>query len=227
MLEMRVFLSLLMPALLSVAMAAPDPNPARFANEINAFDAADAKSPPEKGGIVFTGSSSIRMLKLAKVFPDLKALNRGFGGSHISEVNHYLDRCVLRYEPSTVVFYCGGNDLWDKKSPEQVEEDFTELRTRLFAKVPEARLIVMAIRPSPARVSIREVEAAMNLRFKKAAEADKRIIYVAGSWERFLEDAGKPEPKLFIKDGLHMSDAGYAIWKELLTPLLEKRPVSR
>jgi lysophospholipase L1-like esterase len=32
---------------------------------------------------------------------------------------------------------------------------------------------------------------------------------------------------LFIKDGLHMSDAGYAIWKELLTPLLEKRPVSR
>jgi lysophospholipase L1-like esterase len=224
---MRFFLNLLMPALLSVAMAAPDPNPARFANEINAFDAADAKSPPEKGGIVFTGSSSIRMLKLAKVFPDLKALNRGFGGSHISEVNHYLDRCVLRYEPSTVVFYCGGNDLWDKKSPEQVEEDFTEFRTRLFAKVPEARLIVMAIRPSPARVSIREVEAAMNLRFKKAAEADKRIIYVAGSWERFLEDAGKPEPKLFIKDGLHMSDAGYAIWKELLTPLLGKRPVSR
>jgi lysophospholipase L1-like esterase len=227
MLGMRFFLNLLMPALLSVAMAAPDPNPARFANEINAFDAADAKSPPEKGGIVFTGSSSIRMLKLAKVFPDLKALNRGFGGSHISEVNHYLDRCVLRYEPSTVVFYCGGNDLWDKKSPEQVEEDFTEFRTRLFAKVPEARLIVMAIRPSPARVSIREVEAAMNLRFKKAAEADKRIIYVAGSWERFLEDAGKPEPKLFIKDGLHMSDAGYAIWKELLTPLLGKRPVSR
>jgi lysophospholipase L1-like esterase len=220
---MRFFLTLLMPALLSAAMAAPDPNPARFANEINAFDSADAKSVPEKGGIVFTGSSSIRMLKLAKVFPDLKALNRGFGGSHISEVNHYLDRCVLRYEPSTVVFYCGGNDLWDKKSPEQVEEDFTEFRTRLFAKVPEARLIVMAIRPSPARVSIREVEAAMNLRFKGAAEADKRIIYVAGSWERFLEDAGKPEPKLFIKDGLHMSDAGYAIWKELLTPLLEKR----
>jgi lysophospholipase L1-like esterase len=213
---------LLFPVLLSLANAAPDPDPARFANEIKVFDAADAKSPPEKGGIVFTGSSSIRMLSLPKVFPGLKALNRGFGGSHISEVNHYLDRCVLRYEPSTVVFYCGGNDVWDKKSPDQVEEDFTEFRTRLFAKVPEARLIVMAIRPSPARVSIRQVEAAMNLRFQKVAEADKRITYVAGSWDRFLEDAGKPEPMLFIKDGLHMSDAGYAIWKELLTPLLEK-----
>lgn len=224
---MRFILTLLLPAFLSVAVAvaAPDPDPARFANEIKAFDEADAKSPPEKGGIVFTGSSSIRMLSLPKVFPGLKALNRGFGGSHISEVNHYLERCVLRYEPSTVVFYCGSNDVWDKKTPEQVEEDFTEFRTRLFAKVPEAKLIVMAIRPSPARVSIREVEAAMNLRFKKAAAADQRITYVAGSWDRFLEDAGKPQPKLFIVDGLHMSDAGYAIWKELLTPLL-KVPVA-
>lgn len=219
---MRFLLTLLLPALLSFAHAAPDPDPARFAKEIQAFDKADAKNPPEKGGIVFTGSSSIRMLSLPKVFPGLKALNRGFGGSHISEVNHYLDRCVLRYEPSTVVFYCGGNDLWDKKSPEQVEEDFTEFRTRLFAKVPGARLIVMAIRPSPARVSIREVEAAMNARFKKAAEADKRITYVAGSWDRFLGDAGKPQPELFVADGLHMNDAGYAVWKELLTPLLEK-----
>ena len=60
---------------------------------------------------------------------------------------------------------------------------------------------------------------------KKAAEADKRITFVSGSWDRFLEDAGKPEPKLFIADGLHMSDAGYAIWNELLTPLL-KVPVA-
>lgn len=219
---MRFFLTLLLPALLSFAQGAPDPDPARFANEIKAFDEADAKSPPAKGGIVFTGSSSIRMLNLPKVFPSLRALNRGFGGSHISEVNHYLDRCVLRYEPSTVVFYCGGNDVWDKKTPDQVEEDFTEFRTRLFAKVPEVRLIVMAIRPSPARISIRKVEAAMNLRFKKAAEADKRISYIAGSWDRFLEDAGKPKSEFFVADGLHMSAAGYVIWKELLTPLLEE-----
>lgn len=217
---MRFLLMLLLPTLLSVARAAPDPDPARFAKEIQAFDSVDAKSPPEKGGIVFTGSSSIRMLSLPKVFPGLKALNRGFGGCHISEVNHYLDRCVLRYEPSTVVFYCGGNDLWDKKSPEQVEEDFTEFRTRLFAKVPKAKLIVMAIRPSPARESIREVEAAMNLRFRKAAEEDPRIICVSGSCDRFLDAAGKPVPNLYVADGLHMSAAGYAIWKELLMPLL-------
>lgn len=206
-----------------LAIAAPDPDPGRFANEIAAFDAADAKAPPAKGGIVFTGSSSIRLLDLNQVFPGLKALNRGFGGSHISEVNHYLDRCVLRYEPSLVILYCGGNDLADKKSPEQVEEDFSEFHRRLFERVPEAKLIVLAVRPSPQRESIRALEADLNARFKRAAEADKRITYVAGSCDRFLDKDGKPIRELFVADGLHMSDAGYAIWKELLTPLLPKQ----
>lgn len=208
-------------ALAAPLFAAPDPNPERFAKEIEAFDAADAKNPPEKGGIVFTGSSSIRLFDIPKFLPDIKALNRGFGGSHISEVNHYLDRCVLRYEPSLVVFYCGGNDLWDKKTPEQVEEDFTEFRTRFFEKLPDAKLIVLAVRPSPSRISIIKTEADLNARFRKAAESDKRITYLPDSCDRYLDKDGKPIPNLFVQDGLHMSDAGYEIWKEFLTPYLK------
>jgi lysophospholipase L1-like esterase len=209
------------PAPAATTEAAPDPKPSRFQKEIDAFDAADAKSPPEKGGIVFTGSSSIRLLNIPEFFPDIKALNRGFGGSHISDVNHYLEKVVLRYEPSLVVFYCGGNDLWDKKSPAQVEEDFTEFRTRLFKKVPEAKLLVLAVRPSPQRISIKDKEADLNERFRKAAEADKRITYIAGSCDRYLDAAGKPIKELFVEDGLHMSRAGYEIWKEILTPYLK------
>lgn len=216
----RLFCAFLFASAVSLH-AAPDPNPARFAKEIDAFDAADAKTPPEKGGIVFTGSSSIRLLNIPKFFPDIKALNRGFGGSHISEVNHYLDRCVLRYEPSLVVFYCGGNDLWDKKTPEQVEEDFTEFRTRLFEKLPQAKLIVLAVRASPARESIRSIEADLNDRFRKAAEGDKRITYLVDSSDRYLDKMGKPILERFVADGLHMSDAGYEVWKEFLTPYLK------
>ena len=210
----------------SLVQAAPDPAPARFAKEIEAFDVADQKSAPPKGGIVFTGSSSIRLLDIPKYFPGIEALNRGFGGAHISDVNHYLERCLLRYEPSLVVFYCGGNDLWDKKSPEQVEEDFTEFRNRLFKRVPEAKLLVLAVRPSPSRISIRDKEADLNERFRKAAEGDKRITYIGGTCDRYLDESGKPIPKYFVEDGLHMSPAGYEIWKEILTPHL-KVPVAR
>jgi lysophospholipase L1-like esterase len=217
---MKRFLLLFLIPAFGFSEVLPEPDFGRFAGEIEAFDKADAENPPEKGGIVFTGSSSIRLLNLTKVFPGVKALNRGFGGSRMPELNHFLERCVLRYEPATVVFYGGGNDLWDGKTPEQVEKDFHEFRDRVFAKVERARMIVLAVRPSPARESIRAQEAELNRRYKLAADADKRITFVPGSWDRFLDEAGVPKPELYAEDRLHMSDAGYEIWHELLVPLL-------
>ena len=202
--------------------AVEDPNPTRFAKDIAAFDAQDEKSSPKKGGIVFSGSSSIRLLDIPKVFPDIKALNRGFGGCEISDLNHYLERVLLRYEPSLVVFYCGTNDVWKKKSPDRVSEDFEEYTRRLFERCPDAKLIVLAIRPSPARKTIRAIEAELNERFRNYAEADKRITYLHDSWSRFLDDDGNCIPELYVADQLHMSPAGYAIWKEFLTPYLPK-----
>jgi len=205
---------------LAFAQKVPDAAIKRFAGEIAAFDAADAQSPPAKGGIVFTGSSSIRLMSLPRVFPGLKALNRGFGGSRMPQLNHYLERCVLRYEPSTVVLYGGGNDLWDGVPPEQVEKEIHEFRKRVFERVPKARLILLAVRPSPARESIRNQEEDLNRRLKLLADADPRLAYVPGSWDRFLDESGQPIPGLFVADRLHMSDAGYDIWRELLDPLL-------
>ncbi|MBW8768291.1 MAG: GDSL family lipase, partial [Gemmatimonadetes bacterium] len=43
------------------AAPAPTANLDRFASEIDAFDAADRANPPAPGGIVFVGSSTIRL----------------------------------------------------------------------------------------------------------------------------------------------------------------------
>ena len=56
-----------------------DPN--RWEPEIQKFEAEDKQNPPVKGGVVFIGSSSIaRWSDLAESFPNLKVVNRGFGG---------------------------------------------------------------------------------------------------------------------------------------------------
>jgi lysophospholipase L1-like esterase len=31
---------------------------------------------------------------------------------------------------------------------------------------------------------------------------------------------GKPKPDIFVKDGLHMNERGYAIWREAVRPYL-------
>ena len=70
---------------------------ARFESEIRKFDEVDRAAAPIAGGVVFTGSSSIRLwTTMAKDFPGIRAINRGFGGSEIPDASHYVDRLVIR-----------------------------------------------------------------------------------------------------------------------------------
>lgn len=197
---------------------AADPEPERHAKAIADFGVDDAENFHGKGGIVFVGSSSIRRLNIPKVFP---ALNRGFGGSQISDVNHYIEETVLQYEPAITVMYCGSNDLWARKPAQQVIEDFREFTQQLFKRVPNGKLLVLASRPSPKRAAIFETELAFNYLLEMEAIKDERISYIREACDRFFDEDGKFHLELFADDMLHMSDAGYKVWNEALTPHLK------
>ena len=103
----------------------------KWEKDIAAFEAADAKSPRPKNAVLFVGSSSIRLWDLKESFPDLRAINRGFGGSEIADSVRYAKRIVIPHSPRIVVFYAGDNDIAGGKSPEQ--------RFRGFQRVCRAR----------------------------------------------------------------------------------------
>src|SRR3982751_4834350 len=113
-----------MHLLLNVAAAllvlAQDPKAEPFSKEIDAFETKDKTTPPPQNEIVFVGSSSIRFWKSTEAFPDLKIINRGFGGSQMSDSVHYAERIILPYKPRIVVVFAGGNDINAKKTPETV-----------------------------------------------------------------------------------------------------------
>ena len=205
------------------AWAAPvsDPDPKRFAKEIAAFDAQDKAHAPRKGGVVFTGSSSIRLWDLKAAFPQAGALNRGFGGSQISDVNHFLDETVLRYEPAQVIFFCGSNDLWAGKSPEQVLADYRRFTQRLFERLPKTQLVVLGVKPSPSRLKIIEIERKMNVLFRDEAKKDARVMFLGETFDVLLDASGQPREELYVKDRLHLSPAGYTLWNKLLAPHLK------
>ena len=107
--------------------SAPSDNP--FEPEIRRYEAEDAKHPVAPGGIVFVGSSSIvRWKTLAQDFPHHHVINRGFGGSAVSDSVLFADRIVTPYQPKMVVFFAGSNDIASGKSAETVLKEF---KTRL------------------------------------------------------------------------------------------------
>jgi lysophospholipase L1-like esterase len=196
------------------------PSPRRFAKQIEAFARKDRESPPEDGVIVFVGSSSIRLWNLPKSFGDLGAINRGFGGSQISDVVHFANETVLKYKPKKVVFFCGGNDLAHGKSPQQVVGDFQAFTRLLFQRLPETNLVVLAVKPSPARWHIIDKVTTINDLLSAEARKDQRIVFLDGAFNRLLDNDGNPRTELYLKDRLHLNDKGYKLWSDMLAPHL-------
>ena len=204
----------------SRAAAAPALDPTRFEADIRAFEVADRASPPPLGGVVFIGSSSIQAWRtLAADFPGVPVLNRGFGGSTLADVVYYADRILLPYRPRLVVLYAGDNDLALGRTPERVLGDYRALVARLRAARPGALVAFVAIKPSPARrIYIDRVREANRL-IRTEIARDSLQVYV-DVFTPMLDASGQPRPELFVADSLHLTRAGYLLWRALLAPVV-------
>ena len=214
-------ISLLLGLALTVVADEPGKfHPTRWEETIKKFEAADKQSPPAPGGALFIGSSSIRMWNLAKHFPEEKnAINRGFGGSHMADSTHYAERIAIPYQPRVIFIYAGDNDINGGKTPQRVLSDYQAFVKKIHAKLPETRIVYIAIKPSIARWKLVDKMREANALIRKEAESDKRLAFIDIDTP-MIGDDGKPREEFFIKDGLHLSEAGYKIWSDLVRPYL-------
>ena len=197
---------------------ASDPTP--FAAEILAFEAQDRAAPPARGGVVFVGSSTFRLWStLAADFPTQNVLNRGFGGSTLPEVNMVVPRIVLPYEPHLIVLYAGDNDLAAGRSPEDVLGDYRRFVYLVLRDLPLARIAFVSIKPSPSRWALVGKMRAANQLVRDEIAHEPFAIYI-DTFTPMLRADGRPRPELFGPDSLHMVRAGYALWREVIAPVI-------
>lgn len=221
-----VFLVLvaLSPLLLTPAAAQVPPSGIqgpvdRWEKDIAAFEAADKVSPPPKGDIVFVGSSTIRRWDTASYFPDLKIINRGFGGSEMADIVRYADRIVIPYEPRLVVVYSGDNDISAGASSEDVAIQFEKFTRAVHAKLPQTRILLIAIKSSLLRWTQIDRMRSSNAILRAYCERDDRLAFI--DFDTFLLGWDeKPRRELFVEDGLHLSPQGYQLWTTVLRPWL-------
>jgi hypothetical protein len=194
--------------------------PERWEPQIRAFEEADRKSPPPAGAVEFVGSSSIvKWTTLAEDFPQWTTLKRGFGGSELGDTLYFADRIILPYHPKTVVVYAGDNDLANKKTPEQVFGAYKELVIKIRQALPETKVAFISIKPSIARWKLIDSIRKTNDMVREYAARDSHLLFI-DICPAMMGADGMPRPELFVKDGLHMSPAGYVIWKQAVTAAL-------
>ncbi|MBI5832763.1 MAG: hypothetical protein HZB16_10705 [Armatimonadetes bacterium] len=206
----------------TAALAGPE----RWEPNIKAFEAADAKSPPPTGQVLFVGSSTIVGWNLTRCFPGLPALNRGFGGSTVADSVAFYERIIRPYRPRVIVFYAGGNDLAGGVSPRTVRDGVAALLRRVRADMPLTRFVWVPIKATAARWNLRPIEQQTN-----ALVAD----LLSYDWESVVLDVdsytlgadGLPRLDVLRPDKLHMNDLGYDLMSAALRPYLDYQVPTR
>ena len=214
-----VFGFALLAALATAATEYPDPE--RYREAIDAFLAAESKTPSPKGAVVATGSSSMRgwHRRIAQDLAPLTVIPRGFGGSNMADVVHFVDDLVLRHQPRAVLLYEGDNDAAVGAKPEDILAHFDAFVDAIHDRQPEVRIYVLAVKPSIARWHLQDVMSATNQGFEERAATDPRIAFIDIATPMLNED-GKPKEGIFVADGLHMNAAGYDIWRDVVRAVL-------
>jgi lysophospholipase L1-like esterase len=197
-------------------------NPAqKWEDTIRQFEQWDRKNTFPSDAVLFVGSSSIRLWPTRECFEGFAVINRGFGGSQISDVNYFAGRIVLPYKPKVIVFYAGDNDIAAGKSARRVFEDYQKFVKLLHEKLPGTRIIYIGIKPSRSRWSLWPVTKEANDMIRDFCDKDTLLFYF-DSAAPLLGSDGKPIEELFLKDQLHLNDKGYEIWTKLLRPVIKK-----
>jgi len=203
-----------------------DPDPQRYFYSktgkelfIEQFIEWDSKNTFVKNGKLFVGSSSIRLWPTNKYFSG-NIINRGFGGSHLSDIVFYFDEIVTKYQPRMIFIYAGDNDIADKKSPIMLLDDFKKFADLVNDKIDECSIVFIPIKPSPSRWRFWEKMKEANSLIKNYAKNNEKVFYIDTA-SPMIGKNGKPKSDLFLKDSLHLNSNGYDLWSSEVNSFLD------
>ena len=193
-----------------------------FTDVLATWSTQDDAWPWPAGGLVAVGSSSIRRWEgLAERYSDHMVVQRGFGGAQLGEVALSIDDLVLRHSPAGIIVFAGTNDLAHGVDPDVVTERMRCFVQRTRAGLdPSVPIFFIGVTPTPARWDGWTAAVAFNEAVVTFAETDPALHYVDVP-AAFLATGSPPDDSLFVDDGLHLSDTGYALWDSVLRPTVD------
>lgn len=191
-----------------------------YGDTVARWTAEEALAPTEPGQLVVTGSSTIRRWEGAfEALAPWGVVQRGFGGARITEVARFADALVAPHHPAGVLLFAGTNDMAFGAEPEEVVTAFRCFADRTWASSGQIPILYAGMTPTPARWSIWEATRAANEEIAALAEAHPGLVYIDIPTP-FLATGQPPDAALFVDDGLHLSEAGYALWTDTVLPVV-------
>ncbi len=193
-----------------------------FADEIKAFKHQDSISFPPKDGILFIGSSSIRLWSdLEQRFAGKPIIKRGVGGCELWQVvDYYTPYILFPYHPRKIFIYAGENDIAAGKTGQFVFDEFQKLYGMIKQQLPDAAIYYLSVKMSPSRAKYFKEVAIANDLVKNYLNGKPNCTYVDVNTAIMKPNTAQPDSSLFRADYLHLNSKGYDKWQQVLTPFV-------
>jgi lysophospholipase L1-like esterase len=177
---------------------------------------------PPTDAVIGIGSSHMALWKTMEAdLAPLRVVNMGIGGSRMKHAaDLFVQKLAIPFKPRAVLLYEGSNDLAGGAAPSDVLKDFQRLYSQLHSELPETRLYVLGIVPSPGKrferwEAIQETNALLRSECR-----DHPWMRFIDTTSPLLNEQGKPRQECFIPNDVHMTEAGYEVWKAAIAPVL-------
>jgi lysophospholipase L1-like esterase len=224
-------LKFFLPALIALVIScspvkkyAELPNVRAWEKEIQRFEELDKTEVYPDNSVLFTGSSSIVLWSTLK--DDMAPYNiiqRGYGGSRLSDFAVYADRIIYPHRYSGIVIFLA-NDITGSdadKSPEEVGRLFRFVLKTIRGKFPETPVFWIAITPTSSRWKVWPLIRKANNIISEICSRHKNTYFIPTE-KYFLNDKGMPRDELFRPDLLHLNTEGYKVWTGIIKNELDK-----
>jgi hypothetical protein len=193
-------------------------------NDIKSFEQLDKSLSYSDKSVLFAGSSSIRLWSsLEKDMAPYPVIQRGFGGSKMSDLAVYASRIIDPHPCRAIVIFVANDITGSKedKRPEEVASLFRSVLKTIRKTHPETPVFWIEITPTPSRWQVWSSIQKANEMIRDICINHKNTYFIKTDFA-FLNEKGVPKDDLFRDDKLHLTEKGYAVWTEIIKKELER-----
>ncbi|MFN7180706.1 GDSL-type esterase/lipase family protein [Hyphomonas sp.] len=176
-------------------------------------------APLECGKIVMLGDSLTELNDWAKTLPsDPNIRNRGISGDTSDGVLTRLEE-ITSSRPRAVFLLIGTNDIWTRNSPRTTVSNIRKIVNRIHSGSPDTIILVQTVFPLRWGEEPNRKVRAINSLLKKQSRTYGFILL---DTHRVLVDSKGALKDAYTDDGLHLNNAGNAVWSTLVSGALRE-----
>ena len=170
--------------------------------------------------IIFLGNSITAGTDWNELLQSKKVKNRGISGDITYGVLERL-KDITAGKPAKIFLLIGINDISRNITDEKIIENFSRIVSRIRTESPRTRIYLHTLMPvnhtfDKFKNHYGKDEHILRVNEAIRKMADNKKVFMIDLYPNFLDNDNRMKAE-FTHDGLHLTAAGYQVWKKILT----------